>query len=87
MRAARSCPEAGQSREMPAYARMPTPDETRRLNLGPGTPVAYHICTGFTEADQPVRVVLNVLPGDRHIIAYERAAFPATTTSNTEDED
>jgi DNA-binding GntR family transcriptional regulator len=28
------------------YVRMPTPDETRRLELQPGTPVAMHICTG-----------------------------------------
>jgi GntR family transcriptional regulator len=55
------------------YVRMPTPDEARRLELGPGTPVARHICTGRTADDRPVRVVLNVLPGDRHVVVYERA--------------
>jgi GntR family transcriptional regulator len=55
------------------YIRMPTPDEVRLLDLGPGTPVAYHIVTGVTDDDVPVRVVLNVLPGDRHVIVYERA--------------
>ena len=54
------------------HIRMPTPDEVRKLNLGPGTPVAIHICTGFTEDGSPVRVVLNCLPGDRHVIVYER---------------
>lgn len=54
------------------YVRMPTPDETSRLQLGPGTPVACHICTGLTAEGQPVRVVVNILPGDRHIIAFER---------------
>lgn len=54
------------------YVRMPTPDEIRRLDLGPGTPVAYHICTGLLEDGTPIRVVLNVLPGDRHVVVYER---------------
>ena len=54
------------------YVRMPTPDEIHRLSLGPGTPVAMHIATGYTEDGQPVRVVINVLPGDRHAIVWER---------------
>jgi DNA-binding GntR family transcriptional regulator len=54
------------------YVRMPTPDETRRLELQPGTPVAMHICTGYTAEGQPVRCTVNVLPGDRHVIVYER---------------
>lgn len=53
--------------------RMPTPEDARRLDLGPGTPVACHVCTGYTADDTAVRVVLNVLPGDRHIIVYNRA--------------
>jgi DNA-binding GntR family transcriptional regulator len=60
------------------YIRMPTPDEARRLELVPGTPVARHIVTGLTDNDRPVRVVLNVLPGDRHVIVYERAKPDAT---------
>ncbi len=55
------------------YVRMPTPEEAQRLRLGPGTPVACHVCTGTTADDQPVRVAINVLPGDRHVIVYERA--------------
>lgn len=55
------------------HVRMPSPDEVDRLHLGPGTPVAVHVVTGFTSADKPVRVVVNVLPGDRHIITWERS--------------
>ena len=54
------------------YVRMPTPEWTRRLELVLGTPVAYYITTGFTEEGMPVRAVLSVLPGDRHVISYER---------------
>jgi DNA-binding GntR family transcriptional regulator len=54
------------------YIRMPSPEEVGRLQLGPGTPVACHINTGLTEDGTPVRVVVNVLPGDRHVIVYER---------------
>lgn len=54
------------------YVRMPTPEEARRLDLGPGTPVAYHITTGHTVEGKPVRVAITVLPGDRHVISYER---------------
>jgi DNA-binding GntR family transcriptional regulator len=54
------------------YIRMPSPDEVHRLSLAAGTPVACHICTGFTDSGLTVRVVTNVLPGDRHVIVYER---------------
>lgn len=54
------------------FIRMPTPEDARRLDLGPGTPVACHVCTGFASDDTAVRVVLNVLPGDRHVIVYDR---------------
>jgi GntR family transcriptional regulator len=66
------------------YVRMPTPDEVRRLDLGPGTPVAHHIVTAVTDEDLPVRVVLNVLPGDRHVIVYERAKPHATDPDDQE---
>jgi DNA-binding GntR family transcriptional regulator len=52
---------------------MPTPEDARRLDLGPGTPVACHVCTGLTTDGTAVRVVLNVLPGDRHVIVYDRS--------------
>jgi DNA-binding GntR family transcriptional regulator len=54
------------------YVRMPSPEESTRLDLGAGTPVACHICTGLAVDGTPVRVVMNVLPGDRHVIVYER---------------
>ncbi len=54
------------------YFRMPTPEQVHRLDLGPGTPVGYHITTGFTTKGMPVRVAITVLPGDRHVVSYER---------------
>ncbi|GCE01546.1 GntR family transcriptional regulator [Embleya hyalina] len=54
------------------YVRMPTPDESHRLQLLPGTPVAVHIVTGFDGDERPVQCVVNVLAGDRHVIVYER---------------
>jgi GntR family transcriptional regulator len=54
------------------YVRMPRPEETSRLKLGPGTPVAEHIVTTFTHDDEPVQVTINIIPGDRHVIVYER---------------
>lgn len=54
------------------FVRMPTPDEIRRLGLGPGTPVALHYDTGYTADDRPVQCTVNVLPGDRHRIVFER---------------
>jgi GntR family transcriptional regulator len=54
------------------FVRMPTPEEVHRLGLGPGTPVAVHHDTGFTASGQPVKCTVNVLPGDRHKIVFER---------------
>ncbi|WP_327270781.1 GntR family transcriptional regulator (plasmid) [Streptomyces sp. NBC_01218] len=58
------------------YVRMPTPEEVRRLQLGPGTPVAEHVVTTFASDDSPVQVTINVVPGDRHVIVYERVKDP-----------
>lgn len=60
------------------FVRMPTPEEISRLDLAPGTPVAYHIITGYVAGDRAVRVVLNVLPGDRHVILFDRPGLPET---------
>lgn len=54
------------------FVRMPTPGEVRRLELSPGTPVAVHVITGFDADNRPLRCVLSVLPGDRHVIVYDR---------------
>ncbi|MER7050503.1 GntR family transcriptional regulator [Streptomyces jumonjinensis] len=54
------------------YVRMPRPEEVTRLKLGPGTPVAEHIVTTYTFEDEPVQVTINIVPGDRHVIIFER---------------
>jgi DNA-binding GntR family transcriptional regulator len=54
------------------YIRMPNPEEASRLVLSTGTPVAVHYLTGFTGDDKVSRVEKYVLPGDRHVILYER---------------
>jgi DNA-binding GntR family transcriptional regulator len=50
--------------------RMPTPDEIERLGISTGTPVAEHIRTGYTAEDQPVRVMVSIVPGDTLILQY-----------------
>jgi DNA-binding GntR family transcriptional regulator len=50
--------------------RMPTPEESRRLGITAGTPVAEHIRTGYTAADKPVRVMVSIIPGDTLILQY-----------------
>ena len=54
------------------YIRMPEPEEIRRLQLRPGTPVAAHIVTGYTATNESCRCDVFILPGDRHVIIYER---------------
>ncbi|MEV4017658.1 GntR family transcriptional regulator [Nonomuraea angiospora] len=51
--------------------RMPTPDESARLGLPAGTPVAEHMRTGYDAEGRPVRVMVTVAPGDRHTLVYE----------------
>ncbi|MFB7617155.1 GntR family transcriptional regulator [Kitasatospora sp. NPDC056181] len=58
------------------YVRMPTPEESKRLQLGAGTPVAQHVRTGYAENGCPVRVAVSILPGDRHVITYEQERDP-----------
>ncbi len=52
--------------------RLSTPEEAQRLALPAAMPVACHIATGYTAAERAVRVVVGVLPGDRHVIRFER---------------
>lgn len=59
------------------FVRMPTPQEVRRLDLSPGTPVAVHVVTGYGAVDQPLRCLVSVLPGDRHVIVHDRPGLPA----------
>ncbi|RJL26594.1 GntR family transcriptional regulator [Bailinhaonella thermotolerans] len=53
------------------WARMPTPEESQRLQLEPGTPVVVFVRTGYDPHDVPVRVAVSVLPADKHTIRYE----------------
>ena len=50
--------------------RMPTPEETSKLDISSGTPVAEHIRTGYTADDRAVRVMLSIIPGDTLILQY-----------------
>ncbi|MFI2643261.1 GntR family transcriptional regulator [Streptomyces sp. NPDC018610] len=54
--------------------RMPTRPESERLDLPAGTPVAVHRRTGYDQDGRALRVMISVLPGDRHIIRYEVSA-------------
>lgn len=65
------------------YVRMPTPDEVHRLDLISGTPVAEHFTTGYTASDQPIRCEFHILPGDRHVIVYERFHQPEAELPTT----
>jgi GntR family transcriptional regulator len=51
--------------------RMPTTDEARRLNIGPGIPVVQLLRTAYDQDDQPVRLAATILPGDRYVLVYD----------------
>jgi DNA-binding GntR family transcriptional regulator len=53
--------------------RMPTPTEIQRLQIPAGTPVAEHTRTGYTAENQPVRVMVSIIPGDTLILQYKVA--------------
>ena len=50
--------------------RMPTPEESNTLQIGPGIPVMCHTRTGHGDT-APIRVTITILPGDRHRMLYE----------------
>ena len=52
-------------------ARMPTPSESRQLEIPVGTPVIEHLRIGYDTEDMPVRAMITVAPGDKHILVYE----------------
>ncbi|ARF83220.1 GntR family transcriptional regulator [Kitasatospora aureofaciens] len=54
------------------YPRMPRPAEMERLALPAGTPIAELISTGHDREGMPVQVTICLLPGDRHVVVYER---------------
>ncbi|MFF8610009.1 GntR family transcriptional regulator [Streptomyces sp. NPDC015346] len=51
--------------------RMPTRAESEKLALPTATPVAVHVRTGYDKDGRPLRVMVTVLPGDRHVIRYD----------------
>ncbi|MEJ1197757.1 MULTISPECIES: GntR family transcriptional regulator [unclassified Streptomyces] len=58
------------------YVRMPKPAEVERLKLSAGTPIAELITTGHDREGRPVQVTTCILPGDRHVVVYERTKPP-----------
>jgi transposase len=50
-------------------ARMPTPDETRSLNLASGTPVLDLIRVAYA-GDRAVEVLVSVVAADKHVFHY-----------------
>lgn len=58
-------------------ARMPSMEEKRMLELGPGTPVFEHRRTGYAPDRSPVRVSVNIFAGT--VVAYtlgDESALP-----------
>lgn len=51
-------------------ARMPNPEETAMLHVGPGTPVLLKVRTGATQS-RVVRVTIEVMLGDTNTVEYE----------------
>lgn len=51
--------------------RMPKRAETETLRLPAATPVIEHIRTGYDPTGRPLRVMVTVLPGDRHVLTYD----------------
>jgi GntR family transcriptional regulator len=50
--------------------RMPTPEEQRGLQLGPGIPVAELHRIAYTD-DRPIEVFRSIMAGNSHVFAYE----------------
>ncbi|RMI39758.1 GntR family transcriptional regulator [Streptomyces triticirhizae] len=51
--------------------RMPTPDEARELQIGPGVPILVWVRTGYSPASQPLRRTVTVLRGDLSRVTYD----------------
>lgn len=52
-------------------ARMPTPDEAKKLSLPPGVPIVRVLRTIYDTDGQPVEVQETVAAADRHEFHYE----------------
>lgn len=55
-------------------ARMPTPEESRSLMLGPGVPVFQLLRTAYDSDGGAVEVCDTVMAADRYVLAYELPA-------------
>lgn len=53
------------------FARMPSRAETDRLRIPGATPVIEHIRTGYAADGAPLRVMVTIVPADRHSLAYQ----------------
>lgn len=51
--------------------RMPSAAEMDELGLLEGTPIMQHTRTGYDEEGTPLRVMITIVPGDRHTLIYE----------------
>jgi GntR family transcriptional regulator len=51
--------------------RMPAPEEARQLDIHVGTPVLEHLRIGYGTDSTPVRAMLTIAPGDRHVLIYD----------------
>ncbi|MFJ5122970.1 GntR family transcriptional regulator [Kitasatospora sp. NPDC088548] len=67
------------------YPRLPQAAELERLALPPGTPMAELISTGHDREGRPVQVTICLLPGDRHVIVYERNRRAEETEPETKE--
>ncbi len=52
-------------------ARMPSPDEARALDLGPGTPVILVARTAYVAGNRPVEICDTVMAADRYELQYD----------------
>jgi GntR family transcriptional regulator len=55
-------------------ARMPTPEEARALNLGPGVPVFRLVRTAYDTDDRAVEVCDTIMAADAYLLAYDLPA-------------
>jgi DNA-binding GntR family transcriptional regulator len=62
-------PQAGIVDEI--QIRMPTKEESSRLGLLTGTPVAEHMRTGLGKDRKPLRMMVTIAPGGHHTLVYE----------------
>ena len=52
-------------------ARMPSPDEAKSLDLGPGTPVILVARTAFLAGNRPVELCDTIMAADRYELQYD----------------